>query len=113
MPPGRGEQSLLEDGIAERRQQSGALHRVEEPGRGQLAPVGVVPAGQRLGGDHLTGGEVDDRLELDGELVLGDGAGQLGGQREPADVGGVAGAGVQGDGLAAALGLVHRDVGAA
>ncbi len=73
----------------------------------------MVPAGEGLGGEYLAGGEVHDRLEVDRELALGDRSGQVGREREPADVGGVARHAVQGDPVAGAFGLVHGHVGAA
>ena len=56
-------QRLVEHRLGEGRQQPRALDRGEEPARVEVAALGVVPAGQRLGGDHVAGGEVDDGLE--------------------------------------------------
>jgi len=109
----RGGQRLIEHGVGERPELPGPFNGVEEPVRGQVAAVRVVPAGERLGRDRLAGTKVDDRLEVDRELVLGDRAGQVAAERERADVGGVAGVCVDDDPLAVAFGLVHRDVGAA
>ncbi len=89
------------------------LDGVEETVGGEVAAVGVVPAGQRLGRDRLAGAEVDDRLEVDRELLLGDGSREVAAQVERADVGGVAGVRVGHDPLTVAFGLVHGDVGAA
>ena len=61
----------------------------------------------------LAAAQVDDRLEVDDELVLGDRAGQLAAERQAADVGGVAGVRVGGGPLAGAFRLVHGHVGAA
>src|SRR5207244_4198156 len=97
-------------GVGEGGELPGALDGVEEPRGRQVTAVGVVPTGQRLGGDRLAGAEVDDGLEVDGELALGDRPGQVTAEGERADVGRVARVGVDDDPLAVALRLVHRDV---
>ena len=48
-----------------------------------LAPLGVLPAQQRLEADGLAGGQRDHRLVVDGELVVGDGPAQVVGQIQP------------------------------
>ena len=100
---------------AERHDQAGLLGERDELERGDAAAVRMVPAHERLDGDGLAGGEVDDRLVLDDELALLDRALELGLEVVAAD-----------DRvahrrrrrrakrrLAGLLGLVHRHVGVA
>ena len=94
-PAARGDQRLVEDRLGEGGEQAGAFHRLQEAQRVDHPVGGVVPAGQRLGADDLAAAEVDDGLEVDGELVVGDRAGQFAAEGEPAEVGGVAGRGVR------------------
>jgi hypothetical protein len=86
----------------------------DELHRRDAAPVGVVPAHERLDGDHLAGLDVHDRLVLDHEVALLDGLRELFLEIVAADDR-VAHLGRE-DGeapLAALLGLVHGDVGVA
>ena len=58
--------------------QAGLLGHVEEGGRGQQAPGGVLPAQQGLHADPAAGGRLHDGLVEDDELVALEGAGQSG-----------------------------------
>ena len=68
---------LDEDLPAQLDDQAGLLSHGNEGARRDVAPDRVPPAGQRLERDHPAGPAVDDRLVVDGQAVITDGAPQV------------------------------------
>ena len=85
MPPGGALRArLAQHPLAERDDQAGFLGRAEElPRLDHL--VAAPPADQRLGPGHPRGGQLHDRLELQGELAVADGLLQVADDLQPAD----------------------------
>src|SRR5438309_1200306 len=107
----------LPDGLrqhppAEFDDQAGALGRRDEVRRQQDAPLGMLPAQQRLDPDDLPGAELDPRLVQEPQLTVHDGPAQL--DRDAPEPGGGGGA-LRGEHLvpttAERLRPVHRPIG--
>ena len=62
-------QRVLEHEAVDLEDAAGLLGDVDEVARRHAAALGVVPAHERLGGGHVAGGELDDRLQLDDQLA--------------------------------------------
>ena len=92
----------------------GELGDGDELARRDQAQLGVPPAEQRLGAEHLGRLQVEEGLEVELELVVGDGLAQAALEREPLDGLGVHRGRVELVVVAALLlGPVHRRVGVA
>lgn len=86
MPPGRLVDDLDEDPVVDGGQEPGLLGDLDErPRQDELCGVVVPDPHERFDGDHVAGGEVDDRLVGDAEAVLCDGASQHALRAESAD----------------------------
>ena len=107
----RWRNAIVEHELGERPDQARRLGQRDELVRRHEALRRVVPAAQRLGADGVAGREVDDRLELDPQLVALDGGAELGDEAEALPGVPVVGGVVDGDAAAPRLGRVHGDVG--
>ena len=103
----------LEDEPGQRLDQAGVLGQRDELVGRDVAPQRVVPAQQRLDAGHLAAAGVRLRLVVQLEGPLLDGPRQVADQRQPARAVRVAVGGVARHPGQAALGVVHRDLGAA
>ena len=65
----RAAAGLVEHELADRHDQPGLLGQRDELAGRDEAALRVLPAHERLGGDHVAGGEAGDRLVLDRELA--------------------------------------------
>ena len=103
-----------QDPLADRDDQAGELRDGDELARRDQAQLGVAPAQERLGAEDLGGLEVEEGLEVELELVVGDGLAEAALEGEPLDGLGVHGGRVELVVVAALLlGPVHRRVGVA
>ena len=60
---------VLEHEAVDLEDAAGLLGDVDEVAGRHAPALGVVPAHERLGGGHVAGGQLDDRLQLDDELA--------------------------------------------
>ena len=113
LPPARAlREREVEHAQRERAHDRALLGEGQERAGHEEAALGVLPAHERLGGDHGAGPHVDERLVVEHDLAVADGVGQRGHQLQALAGEVVGGLHV---GLVAAarlLRLVHRDVGA-
>ena len=89
------------------------LGKRDETHRRHQPACRVLPAQQRFGADDATSVERELGLQVQAQLVVVDGVAQLAQQRQRLRAGGVDGRVVEHRAFAAALGVVHRHLGAA
>ena len=114
LPVAGGLAGGVQDPAADGHDQAGVLGHGDELARHDQAPLGVVPADQRLQPGQLAPGQLDHRLVADGELLADDGPAQGGLEVEALQGPGVHGRVEHPDpGPAGRLGRVHGHVGVA